>query len=256
MKQLSYSLFFALASLIYGCSVQKSASTAVSSKQTFSYDYKTTTSTKPGSASTLMSLMRPKYAVNFAYQGNELFENFRKFMANDVEELLIDKGFRLKGPFQSFDEMVFNDKKDADVAIEIEIEPIFTAAQGGWTQKISTLDRLTQDYSGIWYQYHGTVSLIGKINIVGKEPLSGEKLWVKSVEIPSIQNITITTTSKLQSKEVDDAFFNDPSVYNALGSALQQQYKGIMQKMDAHFDPQEFASLKPQIKELKAKKGY
>lgn len=257
MKQLPYSLLFALASVMLGCSVQKSA--PVVAKQTFTYDYKTSNTTKLGSAETVLSLIRPAYAASFEYKGIDVFENFRKNISNDVEELLIDKGFRLKGPFQSFDEMVFNDKKDADVAIEIEIDPDFTAAQGGWKVRISTMDKLmpsSTKFVAPWYSYQGTVSLIGKINIVGKEPLSGEKLWIKSVEIPSIQNIAINTTSKLTTMELNDEFLNDPGVYNALGSALQQQYKGIMQKMDAHFDPQEFTSLKPQIKELKAKKGY
>jgi hypothetical protein len=175
-------------------------------------------------------------------------------MANDIEELLIDRGFRLKGPYQSFDEMVFNDKKDADVAIEIEINPTFSAAQGGW--KMRTPFSLAKNPPS-YYFFEGSVSLIGKINITCYEPLSKEKLLVKSVDIPSVTNISLTTYSKsFDRPEFDRTFFNDPNVYNSLGKALQEQYKGILSKIDVHFDPQEFAALKPQIKELKAKKAY
>jgi hypothetical protein len=49
---------------------------------------------------------------------------------------------------------------------------------------------------------------------------------------------------------------NDPGVYNELGKALMTQYDGIMNKIATHFDVEELASLKTQIKELKAKKGF
>ncbi|MEO6520605.1 MAG: hypothetical protein ABIN91_02935 [Mucilaginibacter sp.] len=69
--------------------------------------------------------------------------------------------------------------------------------------------------------------------------------------------MNLTTFGKGYPRPVfNNAFFNDPNVYNAFGLALQEQYKAITQKIDAHFDPQEIASLKPQIKELKSKKGY
>lgn len=96
------------------------------------------------------------------------------------------------------------------------------------------------------YGYDGTVSLIGKINLIGIEPLSHEKIWLKSVDIPSIQNIQIHTSPHLQVNAVDINFLNDPNVYNALGAALQQQYHGILQQIDIYLDPREFRDLAPQ----------
>ncbi|WP_139367075.1 hypothetical protein [Sediminibacterium ginsengisoli] len=171
-----------------------------------------------------------------------------------MEELLIDKGFRVKGPYDSFDDMVFDDRKDADIAIDVEIVPQFTARDGSWhsyTNKFSLQAPVT------YYYYEGTVSLIGKINLIGYEPLSKEKIWVKSVPIPAITNINITTANKkFTSTTVGNEFYNDPNVYNALGSALNEQYKEIFKKIDVLLDAREFEILKPQIKELKAKKGY
>lgn len=242
---------------IAGCSVQKQV--AAPAKQTFTYDYKTPSSSRPGSANTLLALVRPAYAKGFSFSGTDVFANFQQAMAANIEELLIARGYTLKGPYASFDEMVFNDKKDADIALEIEIEPKFTASEGGWKTHAASFGQIllsSGSNTPVSYSYEGTISLIGKINIVGYEPLSKEKLLVKSIEIPSILNINISTSKWVASPAYDLAFFNDPNVYNALGAALQQQYKGIMQKIDAHFDPREFAALKAQIKELKAKKSY
>lgn len=253
MKQyLSFGILVVFA-ILFGASATQKAIVAPP-KQTFTFDYKTPSTIKPGSANITISLVRPRYAEKFAYENMELFTRFRDAMDKDVEELLSDKGFHLRGPYQSYDEMVFEDKKDADIAIQIEIMPELTAGQGGW--RAYTPFTLTGKAPTLYF-FTGTVSLVGKINLTGFEPLSHEKLWIKSVDIPAITDINISTASKdFESPAFNAAFFADPNVYNALGNALQQQYKGIMTKIDAHFDPREFTSLKSQIKELKSKKGY
>lgn len=226
----------------------------VPAKQTFTFGYKTTNQARPGSSGVLIALLQPHYWERFRYNNVDLFDNYRSYIEKDIEQLLVDKGFRLKGPFQSYDNMIFDDKKEADVAIEISIEPTFTAADGSWrAYKQFALNGNAPTY----YYYSGTVSLIGKIVMTGYEPLSHEKIWVKSVDIPSVTDINITTANRtFESPTVNAAFFNDPNVYNALGTALQQQYGNILSKMDALTDPREFISLKPQIKELKSRKGY
>ena len=46
-------------------------------------------------------------------------------MGNDFEEMLTAKGFKIRGPFGSRDEMVFNDKQSSDFAFiaEIDLQP-------------------------------------------------------------------------------------------------------------------------------------
>lgn len=105
-------------------------------------------------------------------------------MASDIEELIIAKGFRMKGPYQAYDEMVFEDKKGTDILIQIEIALQLTAFEGGW-RPISSI--LGAAYST--YVYNAKVSLVGKINLSGVEPLTNEKIWSKSVLIPTVENI-------------------------------------------------------------------
>jgi hypothetical protein len=250
---LSIALLILFAALFGASSTQRNV-IATPTKQTFSFGYKTQNVARPGSANITISLIQPHYWERFRYNNVDLFDNYRSYIEKDIEQLLIDKGFHLKGPFPSYDEMIFNDKKDADIAIEISIEPTFSAADGSWkAYQPFTLTTIKPTY----YYYSGTVSLIGKIVMTGYEPLSHEKIWVKSVEIPNVTDINLTTASRnFESPVANAAFFNDANVYNALGSALQQQYGNILYKMDGLFDPQEFTSLKPQIRELKSKKGY
>jgi len=224
------------------------ASKPVINKQTFNFDYSTQQTESPGSAAMSLALIRPRYASDFSFAGNELFRRFTQSLGSDMEELLIAKGFTLKGPYLSSDEMVFDDRKRTDVGIDIEIAPEFSASQGGWKQNFVL-------YGSPTYSYEGTTSLIGKINITGKEVLTGEKIWSKSVVIPDVINIPVRSSRKYTTPD-NTQLLNDPNVYNELGKALQSQYKGIMDKIAAHFAKEELRSLLPQVKELKSKKGY
>jgi hypothetical protein len=221
-------------------------------KETFTFDYTPKESAPLGSAKMVMAFVNPYYATTFAESASgELFKRFQSALGNDIEELIIAKGFSLKGPYQSFDEMVFEDKKVTEMLIDIEIAPEFTAQQGGWRSSLALLYGNRAVYS-----YSGSASLVGKINISGIEPLTHEKIWSKSVLIPNIENIPIQTSQKYDHILNATELLNDPGIYNAVGKALMTQYTGIMNKIAAHFEVEELTSLKPQIKELKAKKGF
>lgn len=193
----------------------------------------------------------PYYADDFTSRSGELFKSFQQALRSDIEELIVAKGFSLKGPYVSHDEMIFEDKKRADVLIQIEIAPRFTAQAGGWKTNISILGPAYNSYT-----YSGTASLVGKINLSGVEPLTNEKIWSKSVLIPNVENIQIETSAKYNRVLNNLELLNDPGVYNQVGKALMTQYAGIMDKIVSHFSKEEFNALKSQIQELKAKKGY
>lgn len=242
-------IFFLTLPLLASCTALKQ--TPAVSKETFSFDYVPKQTAQGGSAGMVLALFSPKYAQGFTSGNTELFKNFRTSLGNDIEELVIGHGFTMKGPYQSLDEMVFEDKKRTDIGIQIEIVPGFTAAEGNWKLNISLLGAAYNSYS-----YSGKVSLIGKINLTGVEPLTNEKIWSKSVLIPNVENIQIETSSRYTQPLKGDEILQDPGVYNAIGKALNEQYAGILGKIEAHFSQEEFGSLKNQIKELKSKKGY
>ena len=224
-------------------------------KQTFSFDYTPKETNKSGAANMLLAFVNPYYATEFTSGSGELFRSFRNAMQGDIQEVIVAKGFSLKGPFQEFGEMIFDDKKRTDMVILIEIAPAFTAQEGGWAAKYH-MNLLSTSSSYYTYTYSGTASLVGKINLTGMEPLTGEKIWTKSVSIPGVENISIKTTTEYTRQLSATELMQDPGVYNALGKALMVQYAGIMDKVTAYFSVDEFNSLKPQIKELKSKKGY
>lgn len=244
---------FALIVVCSGCFTPHQA-TVPQVKQTFTFDYTPKQTAKSGSVGMILALLKPHYATAFwESASNELFTGFQTALGNDIEELIVGKGFTMKGPFQAFDEMIFEDKKRTDIAIQIEISPQFTAAQGDWKSKLNFA--LVGGSYTTW-TYTGKVSLIGKINLSGIEPLTHEKIWSKSVSIPNIEGIAIQTSNRYERPLHGSEIYQDPGVYNAVGKALNAQYGGIMDKVAAHFNAEEFITLKNQIKELKSKKGF
>lgn len=219
-------------------------------KQTYTFEFTPTASVKLGSAGFVIGLVRPSYPVTFQSSRTELFQNLRKSLGADIEELVIANGFSLKGPYDALDEMIFEDKKRTELLIQIEIAPAFTAVEGNWRNNYNPLLGTNS------YSYSGKASLVGKITLTGIEPLTNEKIWVKSVSIPNIENISIATTTRYSRPLNEVEVFQDPGIYNAIGNALQTQYKGMMEKIAVHLNSEEFNSLKPQIKELKSRKGY
>jgi hypothetical protein len=199
----------------------------------------------------VLAFIKPYYAVKFTAGGTELFKRFRDALGTDIEELIIAAGFTLKGPYSAFDEMVIGDKKVIDLAIRIEIEPEFTSVEGSWQKHTSLLGTAYDTYT-----YSGKASLVGKINILGIEPLTNERVWTISVSIPNVENVQIATTNKYSRQLLSNEILQDPGVYNAIGQALDQQYKGILDKIAAHCTADELGSYKALIKELKSKKAY
>jgi hypothetical protein len=68
--------------------------------------------------------------------------------------------------------------------------------------------------------------------------------------------VAIQTSYRYERPLQGAEIYLDPGVYNAIGKALNAQYEGIMDKVAAHFNADEFMTLKGQIKELKSKKGF
>jgi hypothetical protein len=243
-RTLISSVIFTLALLTYLASAPNAV--PAESRKVFTFDYTPTSTSKAGSANFLLALTTPKFkhADNNFLGGYNLYTKLQESFQADIEETLIAKGFNIKGPYASYDEMVFTDKRDVQLLLHFEIVPSITTLSGGWAKGTNV------NKQEIW-SYKGIVTLAGKINIYGVEPLSNEKVYVKSVAIPKVEDI------QLDSKGYYLNYLDAAStLYNPIGEAYLKIYSNIIEKISTQLDPQEMLTLKKEIKELKAKKGY
>jgi hypothetical protein len=123
MKKFHFKFIFIvlLSTTYYSCSLFKPVS--VSDVKSVTYDYTPKDSRAANSTDFLLALVNPQFASDLKSSEVRMYQNFRKSMGNDFEELAIAKGFRIKGPFDARDEMLYGDKEDVQMLLEIEIDP-------------------------------------------------------------------------------------------------------------------------------------
>ena len=81
--------------------------------------------------------------------------------------------------------------------------------------------------------------------------MTKEKLWVKSIKL-SDKTITVRTKKHGNLSGVS----NDPGYLNPMTIALDEYYQQSLKTAWNQLEPQELRTLKKQVQELRAKKGY
>ncbi len=235
--------------VLHSCGMMMSKPQQVQ-REVRNYDW-TPPSVAPARSSEIaLILINPVYMKGFENADEPTFRKFRENMATDFEELLVARGYSIRGPFNSYDEIVFRDKREADLIMEVEINFNMEAKQG--TLKASAdfgaaMVGMRRDK----YYLDGELFLGGKINIILKEPSTQEKLWVKSVPLKN-KTIPAKTEKYIDKNEV----FRDPNLLNALEAALDESYQSAMNLAWRYLEPAELKELKAQVKAIRERKTY
>ena len=200
------------------------------------------------------AIVAPSYkkiegAASGDWGNTEPFKSFSKSIVGDMEELLTARGYNIRGPFKTRDEMVYADKEACHLALIIDVEPVLSVVSGGWVEQgVSTCNDGSKAHS-----YRGVLSMYSKINLTAIEPISGEKLWAKSIETSVEQTPQIKSSKSVCGGS--GAFLAlltaDAALQNPITDLLQGSYSDIMDKIWNHLDPNEFARDKERIIKLK-----
>jgi hypothetical protein len=216
--------------------------------QLFTFDYTPKGHAESGSAGMSIGLIKPYYADEYKKSvRSDLFARYQQGLAGDVQEVLIRaKGFTMKAPYDNLADMTYTDKKTTHLILEIKISPQFDTKSLRAYAK-STINGM------MGYRYEGNVSLGGRIELVAYEPMTHERLWSKSAELPLQNNIEVKTVYAYTAATGDD-LLEDVGFYNPIGQAMQQSYETVLSKIEKYIDVEELKALLPQIKELKNRK--
>lgn len=185
------------------------------------FDY--TAPSKAEKAGITLALVKPKFAKTFEYSSVSPFSEFAQNMGTDYEELLTSKGYSLRGPFLSRDEMVFNDKDQSNLVIEPSIE-VTVNTSNLKSQSVSSF----KNQSGTAYRAAGQITLTGQFSFVLLSPKRNEKVWVKTLPL---ENKTIMLNSKTNfdaPPSFADLMREDIGVYNEVAKALESYYPATL----------------------------
>ncbi len=224
-------------------------------EKVITYDYSPPESSGADTVTTSLILLDPKYAEELEAYSQPMFTKFIKSMGDDFEELLVAKGYTLRGPYATYDEIVYSDKSETDLMLETEIKFDYEWDSDAvkYTRHVS-LQGVTTGYT---YWIEGNLHLGGKINLVIKESLTQEKLWVKSIPLTSKSIHILTDRYRVNNaSEANAALSKDVQYKNAVYEALDEYYQNALQTAWNHLDPRELSPLRKQVQELRKKKGY
>lgn len=227
--------------LVVGCATTKPA------KEVYQpvFQYTPPATAAPGSAGVAFAVINARFSKEEGWTKEQPFVTFSRNLSADFNEILNARGYTVRGPFGSTEEMTFPDKKGSDLALQPTLELNVASVSRGVQEKVNLI-------SANSYVATFDVTVDGRVTLAITEPLSGERMWFKSVVVPAT---TVPYAVPVASQEPASVHI-DLSANPELGRALDQAYASIMDAAWKYLDPGEMALVKKQGDEIRAKKVY
>lgn len=177
-------------------------------------------------------------------------ETVKKSLLADLDHILLQKKIRVSGPFPTWQEMTFDDKKRAIYTFEpqISIEVTTPHTEG----------------SSMGYKEEGNIIVSGSITLILRESLTTEKLWVKRIDAEEVKkpyyfaakfkdpNRTTSDMDMIFAAGVTEEDKTD----EILSQALSEFYASMGDKIWKHVDPEEWEKYLKQAEDLRKEKRY
>ena len=180
-----------------------------------------------------------------------LIERFANNMADDFGEIITARGYTLRGPFRTFDEMTFIDKDNSNLILTAKVD--FNTDLSG-TRVAWHSAWLSKNES---YKVSGEVRVSCRVSLIISESLTNERLWTKSVNIRPI-TVRLTPMAGYESNYIPivEVLKKDTQFYTELGRQLDSQYNEIMNRTYGYLDPREMMLINKQAADLRKKKTF
>lgn len=207
--------------------------------------------TTPGKTDITFAAVGSQFDIPFGQTAVPIFKRFADNMANDFGEIITARGYTLRGPFQTFDEMTFVDKDNSNLILnaKVDLQSDLSGTDVRFAKSLLT--------SGGSFKVSGQVLVTGRISLIISESLTNEKMWTKSVNItPITVELTPMSGYPRSNITVADVLQNDDKFYTSLGLKLDRQYQEIMNRTYGYLDPREMTLLNKQAAELRKRKTF
>ena len=236
-------------SVIGACSVFRSGE-KLEQRIEPNFDYNPTEAVA-GNTGITFAAVGSQFEIPFGQTAVPLFERFASNMADDFGEIITARGYTLRGPFRTFDEMTFIDKDNSNLILTAKVD-----FQSDLSSTRIARHKAFLLIGTVGWKVSGRISVLGRITLIISESLTNEKMWTKSVNITPI---TVDLTPTLYNRRditLSDLLIYDDQLYTRLGRQLDRQYHEIMNRTYGYLDPREMTLIKNQAADLRKKKTY
>lgn len=229
-------------------------------RDVYRYSWNLPASTPSGSAALTICIVQPDWARDSSVTA-QTYKNFSagfvSSLGADLDKILIAKGIKVSGPYATYDDITYPDKKAADLALTPIV--FLTTSEPRWGAPALIGSGGVVDY--IERKFSMTVQ--GFVEFVLVESLSRQKLWVKKLDLEpqQIQGVQAyqanpirdPATGFVQRVDVGPVIYK--GVEEAIGDAMMRWYPTIAQKAWTYLDTEEMTTLKPQVVEIREHSG-
>lgn len=180
-----------------------------------------------------------------------MIQRFISNMAADFGEVITARGYTLRGPFKTYDEMTFVDKDNSNLILtaNIDFNVDYSATRIEYKRSI-LLSSLSS------YAVSGSVAMRPRVTLLINESLTNEKMWTKSVNITPINVYIESSGYPSGSITFEEVLANDDEAFTELGMQLEKMYNEILNRAYGYLDPREISLLNKQAAELRKRKTF
>ena len=242
----------ALSTSLVACSAPKHFAASNVQRIPPKFDFSPPSREGVGAAGLTIALINPTYVQRTAAENlMSPYSDMASKMAQDFQELLTAKGFTIRGPYGSRDEMTFTDKTNSDIAFNVVID-LQREYNRKYNQHSSWGGLLSKDLS-YSYTMSGEIVFKPSLIITASSPQYGELLWKKNITIkPEVFNYT-GTKAYYQVPAWADELKEDNTVYNLVAQELDKIYKEAMELAWQQIDVAEMKTVAEQAKKADKK---
>lgn len=196
-----------------------------------------------------------KVSTTSKYIKDRYSDKLKKAMSVAVSEIISAKGFKLKGPYNTFDDITYRDKKMSYLAFVPDLKIEVKA------------DSTEKERHKLYYHEAGVINLSGELVISVDEPMTGQTFIKRRIDLSDL-NISEPYTYEVQTsygdgsligKAVDTIGADRVLIDNtdvAISKAVSRFYKKAMVKIETYLDREELLSYERDILKLKGLKRF
>ena len=191
--------------------------------------------------------------MGVAYTQPKILLDVAPAMRADFLELVSCRGYLAKGPFDSFEAMVYPDREASHLLLEPELQLDVDIPTISMVEK-SFLGGLLKDKSG--GQLTGTATVGGRVTLSLKEPVTNTRMWSRSIDIAP-ETFAFTSVSSYSSAlsvpQAKLAVLNDDGLRRGLQPKLEAMYSRILTTADNYLDRRELTTVATQAADVRKK---
>ncbi len=205
-------------------------------------------------ASLTVCVVRPYYGDEDSTlarrEFRKLAKGFAKSMGVDLDRVLVTKGIPVSGPFATYDDITYPEKKAADLALTPQVFIIAETKVG------------KQVFNGTHFETPVTMTIQGHIAFELREPLSKQKLWVKKLDLEPTDVVGLLCHEATPQWDQYRGHYHTPAdlAYDgrqdAIADYFESNYPIIMQKAWVYLNVEEMTAMLADVKEIRDMKRY